>query len=151
MHSLAGRPIMFDNMNTPPTKTTDRASKPRYWTRRRILRRLLLLLGLYLGIGVGLAWITVRPKPQKMTTTPDSYGLPFERAAFASTDGTRLAGWFIPSAERRPRGVIVLCHGLDSTREAMLYKAVLLHRHGYAALLFDFRARGESGGDRCTL
>lgn len=123
----------------------------RYWTRRRIVRRLLLLFGLYLGLGAALAWATVRAKPHRLTVTPALYKMPFERVAFSSADGTRLSGWFVPVAKRTPHGVIVLCHGVDSTREGMLEDAALLHRHGYAALLFDFRGRGESGGSRCTL
>jgi fermentation-respiration switch protein FrsA (DUF1100 family) len=33
----------------------------------------------------------------------------------------------------------------------MLWKASILHKHGYAALLFDFRGRGESASSLCTI
>lgn len=131
---------------------TRRASPLRrsYWTRGRILRRVLLLLGIYLGMSGAIAWQTVRPKHTRMTRTPADYHIPSEPVSFRSGDGTRLVGWWIP-AKGGARGAIILCHGVDSDRSAMLEKAAILRRHGYATLLFDFRARGESGGDRCTL
>lgn len=126
-------------------------AKRRYWTRGRILRRLLLLVGLYLVVGAAIAWNSVRAKPHKAVGSPAQYHLSFENVVFHSADGTRLVGWYIPGESKRPPGEIVLCHGLDSTREAMLYKAACLHSAGFATFLFDFRARGESGGSRCTL
>lgn len=61
-----------------------------------------------------------------------------------------LRGWFLP-ATQKPRGLIICCHGVDSDRGDLLTTAVILHKAGYAALLFDFRARGESDGRLCTL
>jgi len=42
-------------------------------------------------------------------------------------------------------------HGYGSLREEMLPHAEYLHRAGYNALLFDFRAGGESDGDAVTI
>src|SRR5579871_797929 len=56
----------------------DRPQKPRYWTRGRILRRLLLLFGLYLGLCAGLAWLNVRPQRLKMPAPPARSDLRFE-------------------------------------------------------------------------
>lgn len=141
----------LDRNGTVDNKREEPAQKPRYRTLRRSFRRGLLAGGIYLGFGSALAWITVRPKPQKMTVTPALYKMPFENVSFTSADRTRLAGWYVPAQEPIPHGAIILCHGVDSDRQAMLEKAVLLHRRGYTTLLFDFRARGESGGKRCTL
>ena len=115
-----------------------------------MLRSLLFLCGLLLGMCWMLAWDTVRAKPHKLNRSPKSFGLPYENVAFPSKDGTLLRGWLIPAAGRA-KGIIVCCHGVDSTRLAMLKPALLLHDAGYAVLLFDFRARGESGGRLCTL
>jgi alpha-beta hydrolase superfamily lysophospholipase len=67
----------------------------------------------------------------------------------AHADRTPLAGWLVrvPS----PKAVVVLCHGISSDRRWMMAKARMLQRRGYTNLLFDFRARGASGGSRCTL
>lgn len=142
--------ILSMDSGLPPTVATSAERSARRTGRRRVLRILLLLVGFYIGLCVAIAWQTVRPKPGRITVTPGKYGMHFEAITFFSGDGTRLSGWYVP-APAHPRGVIVLCHGVDSTRVAMLKKARILNRHGYSTLLFDFRARGESGGDRCTI
>src|SRR5260370_8382848 len=110
-------------------------SKPRK-RRKRMLQILLLLLGIYLGASESIAWNTVRSKCHVLARTPADHGLKFERVAFASADDTPLAGWYVPSALSAPRGVIVLCHGVDSTRGGMLPKAHILHHAPYPAFLF---------------
>ena len=82
--------------------------------------------------------------------TPGSHGLAYEDVVFPSAhpDRVALSGWLVPCAN--PRGVVLLCHGIGSTRFMLLKQALMLHRHGWASLLFDFRARGRSGGSRCT-
>jgi fermentation-respiration switch protein FrsA (DUF1100 family) len=71
-----------------------------------------------------------------------------EGVTFPSSDGTLLAGWFIPGES--PRTVILL-HGFTDIRDKMLPHANFLHGAGYSVLLFDFRSRGESEGDAVTL
>ena len=73
--------------------------------------------------------------------------LPFRDVTFPARDGVELSGWYVPHAQAR--GAVILCHGIYSTRMAVLSKARLLHQWGYAALLFDFRGRGRSQGE-CT-
>jgi fermentation-respiration switch protein FrsA (DUF1100 family) len=113
---------------------------------------LLIGLGLYLVFCAAIAWQTVRPKNHPLGTTPAASRLPYESIAFTSADGTRLAGWYIPAASKQAaRGIIVLCHGVDSNRSGMLWKASVLHKAGFATILFDFRGRGESGPSLCTI
>jgi fermentation-respiration switch protein FrsA (DUF1100 family) len=71
-----------------------------------------------------------------------------EEVGFQSSDGTPLAGWFIPGES--PRTVILL-HGFTDIREKMLPHADILHNAGYSVLLFDFRSRGDSGGDAVSM
>lgn len=125
--------------------------RKRYWTRGRILRRLLLLVGLYFGMGAGLAWISIGPKHSHHLRTPAAYHLAFDPISFKSADGTRLVGWFLPAKAGPAKAVVIVCHGVDSNMDQMLELAAMLHRHGFATLLFDFRARGESEGGRCTM
>ncbi|MFB0535557.1 MAG: hypothetical protein ACETWR_11305, partial [Anaerolineae bacterium] len=75
----------------------------------------------------------VRARRSPMTSTPAERGLSFEPVTFTSTDGLRLAGWYIPS---RNGATIILCHGLGTNRADMLPQAVLLAEHGYGSLLF---------------
>jgi len=44
----------------------------------------------------------------------------------------------------------VLLHGVHANRLAMLRRARLFHAEGFAVLLFDFQAHGESSGTRIT-
>lgn len=71
-----------------------------------------------------------------------------ETAAFTSASGATIRGWFI--AGRLGGGAVVLMHGLRGNRLQMLRRAEMLKQQGYAVLLFDFQAHGESGGSRIT-
>jgi uncharacterized protein len=96
-------------------------------------------------------WYGTHRRRTNLRRTPAALGLPFEEVSFPSqsADQARIAGWLIPAP--KPKAVVVLCHGIDSAACAMLPKAAMLHRNGYACLLFDFRATGRSCGDYVTL
>jgi hypothetical protein len=70
---------------------------------------------------------------------------PFEDAWFESEDGTRLHGLFL--SHPSPRGVALICHGNAgnvASRGSTL--SILNHRHGLAAMAFDYRGYGRSEG-----
>jgi dienelactone hydrolase len=71
---------------------------------------------------------------------PASLGRAYERVAFTTADGLRLAGWYVPS---RNRAAVVLSPG----RRGPVPHARMLVRHGYGVLLFDRRGEGQSDGD----
>jgi fermentation-respiration switch protein FrsA (DUF1100 family) len=98
----------------------------------------------------GLALFTHRATrpPRKRRTMRGPEDLPCEDVSFEALDGVRLDGWYISVPE--PRAVVMLCHGYLGNREGMVAHARFLHAAGYAALLFDFRAQGESRGNLCT-
>lgn len=98
-------------------------------------------------------WDGTRARPSHSRRTPAHFGVEYEEVTFPSAhlDGVPLSGWLIPAVHRAPQGVVVLCHGHTSTRLTMLPKALSLHRNHFTTLVFDFRARGRSGGDACTL
>jgi alpha-beta hydrolase superfamily lysophospholipase len=68
--------------------------------------------------------------------------------AIASGSGALLRGWFAPG--RPGGGAVVLMHGVRANRVSMLPRARLLHEAGFAVLLFDLQAHGESLGARIT-
>src|SRR5262245_46674030 len=74
--------------------------------------------------------------------------LPVETVSIASGSGATLCGWFAPG--RPGTGAVVLMHGVHANRLSMLRRARLLHAEGFAVLLFDFQAHGESTGTRIT-
>jgi uncharacterized protein len=83
--------------------------------------------------------------------TPATFGMAeYSSIAFPSTDGIPLKGWFVPVAGK-PRGTVILCHGLNRTRVEMLPMAAFAHGLGFDALLFDFRHEGASGGKITSL
>jgi fermentation-respiration switch protein FrsA (DUF1100 family) len=67
---------------------------------------------------------------------------------FASESGSIIHGWFLPG--RPGAGAVLLTHGVRSNRLAMLGRARFLSRTGFAVLLFDFQAHGESPGSHIT-
>lgn len=106
---------------------------------------LCLAAGAYL-----IAYRATHPPRKAIRNTPESLGAPYEEIQMAAADGVPLSGWFVPSSDARPTGVVILCHGMAAHREEMLRWLPALREAGLAALLFDFRASGRSGGARCT-
>ena len=78
------------------------------------------------------------------------FNLPAKDVTFASRDGTKLAGWYIP-VSGPPAPGIVLSHGHGRSRAELLPHANFLHQAGYAILVFDYRHRGESEGMEVTM
>ncbi len=62
-----------------------------------------------------------------------------------SSDGTRLAGWYVPSASESGAAAptVVLVHGWGSNKSDMLDRAALLHDR-YNLVLVDLRNHGQS-------
>jgi pimeloyl-ACP methyl ester carboxylesterase len=81
---------------------------------------------------------------------PLHYGMMCEDVDFASRDGLRMVGWWIP-APAAPRGTIILCPGQNGSMDKDVPQAVPLHRAGFDVLMFDFRAHGRSEGSTVTL
>jgi len=79
---------------------------------------------------------------------PDLEGA--ENVQISSASGSLLRGWWIPSRQSVGGGVVVLMHGVHSNRLSMLQRARVLRDHGFAVLLFDFEAEGESPGRHIT-
>ena len=68
-------------------------------------------------------------------------------AEILEVDG--LKGWFVP-ADRPSTRCILLMHGIGADRRSMTSRALFLKESGYASLMFDFQAHGESVGERIT-
>jgi alpha-beta hydrolase superfamily lysophospholipase len=105
-------------------------------------------VGIGAALPAGLAWIFLHPPRRLHRANPlSAFGFGYERVRFRAADGVRLRGWFVPAPAGQPaRGIVVICHGYYGNRETMLPYLGFLHRAGYAAFLFDFRAHGWSGG-----
>jgi len=72
-----------------------------------------------------------------------------EEVAITAPDGAVLRGWY--AEPRSPNGnAVLLLHGLSDNRLGMAGFSGFLLRSGYAVLLPDSRAHGESGGRIAT-
>jgi uncharacterized protein len=113
-------------------------------------RRLALLSGglLVLGTVAALLAGSLLSRPVQHPVGAPPPDLRAEAVVFPSPSGTRLHGWFSPG--RPGGGAVLLLHGVHTDRRSMLARARLLHRAGYAVLLVDFQAHGESPGRRIT-
>jgi dipeptidyl aminopeptidase/acylaminoacyl peptidase len=123
----------------------------RYW-------RNLCLFGLcaaVLALTVGAAYLARRlaldymhpPRASRdPADTPARYGVAFEDVVLITADGLELAAWYTPPYNG---ALILVAHGYADHRLTALH--ALLARHDYGVLSWDFRAHGESEGERCTL
>jgi uncharacterized protein len=67
----------------------------------------------------------------------------YQTVSFTSSDGLELSGWYHPS---RNRAAVIVVHGGGGDRTGAVRHAELLARHGFGALVYDSRGRGESEG-----
>lgn len=134
---------------------------------RRTLRFLFMLAGAGAGMATAVAFyfsrMLVAPPRQRIWGTPADIGLAYEAVQFPATDGTRLAGWFIPAktASLRKGATLILVHGWPWNRLGdaaddifanlngaspvdLLRLALHLHNAGFNLLMFDLRNHGES-------
>ncbi len=126
-------------------------NKQRRWLKIAAIVLTLLVIA-YIGICIYVADKLSHPTRKALTTNPGNYGLTYENIDFKSTvDNILLKGWFVdtPGTKR----TILMMHGRNSTKDNRISMEVMqgLAARGYDIFTFDFRAHGESGGDRYSL
>lgn len=126
------------------------SKRPNRWLRLAIdlSAPLFILVTLTTAATQIMAYLAIHPLRERLPYTPAHLGLTYEDVAFTTSDGIELKGWFIPS--HYGRAAVILGHGFTRSRQEMLDVAAMLHRNCYNVLLFDWRAHGESGGERTT-
>ena len=122
--------------------------------------KLLLVLGAYLavsivaGIAVAEGSLHLRRLPLRhvqefSTLVHEKYGAALQDVAIEARDGVVLKGWYV-----QPRAfngnAVILMHGITDNREGVAGYGQIFLDHGYAVLLPDARAHGESGGELAT-
>ena len=119
--------------------------------RRKLLRFALGGLLLVVAGGLVASWFVagalVAACPRRIGSPPRD----LNAAAFAipSDSGAMIAGWH--TQPEQCMGVVVLLHGIHETRISMLERARLLHGEGFATVMIDLQAHGESPGDAITV
>ena len=122
----------------------------------KVLRWVIMVLVILLVLAYGyIAYLmasgVTKAERNPLERTPTEYGLAYEDVEFPSRGGDAdLKGWLIGEAGEGP--AVILVHGLSGNRasERGLKIARALFDGGYAVLLFDLRAHGESGGERVS-
>ncbi len=117
--------------------------------RRRLLWRIARVAILaYLAILLGMAFFEtnlVYPIPAREQGDWQPKSFQYEDVRFASADGTKLHGWFIPHAASK--FAILYCHGngedISSNGE---WAAQLAERLQASVFIFDYRGYGQSEG-----
>jgi alpha-beta hydrolase superfamily lysophospholipase len=111
-----------------------------------------LLLGTALAAAAGgtAVWMfgSALSAPAMREIGPPPPDLDAVACAFASASGGTIRGWIAPG--RTGQGAVVLAHSIRSNRLEMVDRARFLRAAGYAVLLFDAQAHGESPGDHIT-
>ncbi len=143
------------------TGTEITAAKPAAVGRKRVVaRRRLRVLAItivsffvacYLGVSSLVADKLSHPTRRAVASTPAESGMKYEDVQFNSTtDNIPLKGWYIDSPGSK---VVLVMHGRNSNRAGGDILAIIkgLYDRGYDAFAFDFRAHGESGGERYSL
>ncbi len=132
--------------------------------RNRLALALGLGAGIYAGrismLGMQLSKLMLFGHASDPWQRPADLNLPSENVSFATRDGLRLQGWFIPRAgdDPTPAPAVALVHGwpwnrsgnqggvlpLPDARVDFLQVAQALHNAGFHTLLFDLRNHGRS-------
>jgi alpha-beta hydrolase superfamily lysophospholipase len=127
---------------------------------RRSIQIGLSLLGLYvvlsIAAGIYLAEAAIHPhrrpvsgraRYMAMVETYSNSGV--EDVAVDTTYQVKLKGWYVQPKDWNHEAVILL-HGVSDDREGVASYSVMFLKAGYAVLLPDSRAHGESGGAIAT-
>ncbi|MCW5620768.1 MAG: alpha/beta hydrolase [Burkholderiales bacterium] len=104
------------------------------------------VLGLFAGASLLLGEALTRPALRSVGPPPAD--LATQPVRIAHADGGFIAGWLLPG--RTGAGAVLLLHSIGADRRQMLGRARFLRREGYAALLIDLQAHGESSGKRMS-
>lgn len=81
---------------------------------------------------------------------PENFGVKGQKIAIKTPDGLTLSAWIVPSNTDTTFGTVIQLHGISNCKEANFPRAKVLADSGYASLLLDLRAHGESEGQYCT-
>jgi pimeloyl-ACP methyl ester carboxylesterase len=122
---------------------------PFAWCTGRLRRGLVVLTCLLLVFYAGVGYLATspligeNPRWRRIDKSPADFGLTGETISFHSQDDVSLKAWWL-RADGKPRANVIVVHGIDHTRQAMLPRASFLVHGGYNVLAVDLRGHGES-------
>jgi alpha-beta hydrolase superfamily lysophospholipase len=92
-------------------------------------------------------WLT-RTHPAISPHPPPDPATTCEELECRTADGLRLAGWVV--SPPRPRGTLVLFHGLRGHRGRLVSRILFLAAAGFRCVAFDLRGHGQSDGNHTS-
>jgi dienelactone hydrolase len=112
---------------------------------RRYLRRALetaiaIVVAVLVIVPIGMAVLATHLARAPVPAA--NLGADYRSVRFTTSDGLKLAGWYVPS---RNGAAVIVAPGRSPSVQA---HARMLSRHGYGVLVFDRRGEGQSQGDR---
>ncbi len=127
---------------------------------RKFARLLLVASGLYLllaaiaGVVIGEASLRLTRRPLRhrqevAALVSERYHASLQELSVTAGDGVELKAWYIRTDDFNGSAVVLL-HGITDNREGVAGYGKLFLDDGYAVLLPDARAHGESGGKFAT-
>jgi len=127
---------------------------------RRVIKILAVIAALYLTFsvvsGVFLAEASLRLQHRPLTHRQEAVALvhqhfqaELQEVSITAADSAVLKAWYV-HPQSFNGNTVVLMHGITDNREGVAGYGELFLRHGYAVLLPDARAHGESGGEFAT-
>ncbi|WP_404358252.1 alpha/beta hydrolase [Methylotuvimicrobium sp. KM1] len=119
-------------------------SRLNYWQTRASA----LLLGLVFVTVAAWQVGSILIAPAYRNVDKPNLDFPVYDARLNSESGAEIAVWYAPAD--RAEATVILLHPIRSDRRAMLGRARLFHRAGYAVVLIDLQAHGESTGPHIT-
>jgi uncharacterized protein len=118
---------------------------------RKIRRRLAISSGVALVVFCVVTWFVGNSliAPDNHPIGPPPSDLNVISTTLASDSGSNVATWYIPAANSQ--ATVILLHPIHTDRRAMVGRARLFHNAGYAVVMIDFQAHGESPGEHITV
>jgi uncharacterized protein len=116
------------------------ASRLRRWINRGIAVVTMAVVVAVFVVPVGAAIVQTHKFREPIGDPPSKA---FQAVSFESSDGLRLSGWYVASANK---AAVIVVGGAGGDRMGSVQHAELLADHGYGVLLYDARGSGESEG-----
>lgn len=109
----------------------------------------ILAIGLYVGLLILLALVSIHPFRIPFWISPGQLGAPQEEVEYGRVDGKPLRAWWVPNESTA--NVAILAHGYMMNRCELTPEAYWLWQRGFSCLIVDLRCHGRSGGRKCGL
>jgi len=119
---------------------------------KTVMNILISIVLLIVALSFILVYANTHPPKYPLHIPPSEYRAEYETVSFTTGDGIALKGWLVkPARVLTGSPAIIICHGVGANKSDFTELAAALARRGFYALLFDFRAHGDSGGSRSSL